>query len=149
MLLDPAEAADVIARYDNDPVRPTSGPPGNWARRAAFPYVVGRERCRRSGRLIFNAVGGVEWTGLPTAQRDEVKAALRQADWASVRDHVTQGALRAEGIDVPLCPDPAVMVAEWFGETDPRASAAGCGEGHAGRLSPRLSGMPVQRGFWR
>jgi hypothetical protein len=33
-----------------------------------------------------------------------------------VRDHVTQAALRAEGIAAPLCPDPAVMVAQCFGE---------------------------------
>lgn len=31
-------------------------------------------------------------------------------------DHVTQEALRAEGLDFPLCPDPAVMVAECFGD---------------------------------
>jgi len=31
---------------------------------------------------------------LSAAQRDEVKTALGQADWVSVRDHVTQGALR-------------------------------------------------------
>jgi hypothetical protein len=61
-------------------------------------------------------VGGVEWASLAAAQRDEVKTALGQADWVSVRDHVTQDALRVEGIDVPLCPDPAVMVAECFGE---------------------------------
>ena len=33
-----------------------------------------------------------------------------------MRDHVTQAALRAEGIVAPLCPDPAVMVVECFGE---------------------------------
>jgi hypothetical protein len=42
-------------------------------------------------------------------------AALRAADWLSVRDRVTQAALQAEGIAAPLCPDPAVMVAERFG----------------------------------
>jgi hypothetical protein len=43
-------------------------------------------------------------------------AALAQANWVSVRDHLTQDALRAEGIEFPLCPDPAVMLAECCGE---------------------------------
>ena len=116
MLLDPAEATDAIARYDNDPVAADKWAARQLGTSRSLPYVVGREAIAASGRLIFNAVGGVEWTGLSTAQRDEVKAALRQADWVSVRDHVTQGALRAEGIDVPLCPDPAVMVEYGCGE---------------------------------
>ena len=116
MLLDPAEAADAIARYDNDPVAADKWAARQLGTSRALPYVAGRAAIAASGRLIFNAVGGVEWTGLSTAQRDEVKAALRQADWVSVRDHVTQGALRAEGIDVPLCPDPAVMVEYGCGE---------------------------------
>ncbi|MHB1144388.1 MAG: polysaccharide pyruvyl transferase family protein [Thiobacillus sp.] len=117
MLLDPAAAAEAVARYDADPAAGAE-----WAARQlgvarSMPYVVGRDVLAPGGRLIFNAVGGVEWNALSSAQKDEVKAALRQADWLSVRDHVTQAALGAEGIDAPLCPDPAVMVAECFGET--------------------------------
>jgi hypothetical protein len=116
MLLDPAEAPAVIARYDNDPLAAA-----DWAARQlgiarAMPYVAGRDACASCGRLVFNAVGGVEWAFLTPDQRGEVVAVLRQADWVSVRDHVTQAALRAEGMDVPLCPDPAVMVAQCFGE---------------------------------
>ncbi len=115
MLLDPAAAAAVIARYDDDPAAAA------WAARQlgtsrTMPYVVGRDALAPGGKLIFNAVGGVEWDVLSAAQRNEVKAALGQADWLSVRDHVTQGALQAEGIDAPLCPDPAVMVEQCFGE---------------------------------
>jgi hypothetical protein len=116
MLLDQAAAADAIARYDADPTAAA-----DWAARElgttrTMPYVVGRVALAPGGRLIFNAVGGVEWTFLSAVQREEVKAALRSADWLSVRDHVTQAALRAEGIAAPLCPDPAVMVAQCFGE---------------------------------
>jgi len=116
MLLDPAGAAAAISHHDTDPLAAA-----DWAARQlgtsrAMPYVVGRDALAASGRLIFNAVGGVEWAGLAAGQRDEVLTALRQADWVSVRDHLTQAALRAEGMDVPLCPDPAVMVAECFGE---------------------------------
>lgn len=117
MLLEPAAAADAISRYDDDPAAAAA-----WAARQigtsrSMPYVVGRGTLASGGKLVFNAVGGVEWDFLAAAQRAEVKAALRQADWLSVRDHVTQAALRAEGIDAPLCPDPAVMVADCFGET--------------------------------
>ena len=116
MLLDPAEAALAIARYDNDPVAAAHWAAQQLGTSRAIPYVVGRDSVAPTGRLIFNAVGGVEWALLSTVQQDEVRAALRQADWVSVRDHLTRDRLRAEGIDAPLCPDPAVMVAECFGE---------------------------------
>src|SRR5574340_290329 len=114
MLLDPAAAVEAVARYDGDPA-------AAWAARQlgtsrTMPYVAGRDALAPGGKLIFNAVGGVEWAFLSTAQRSEVTTALRQADWLSVRDHVTQEALRAEGIAAPLCPDPAVMVAQCYGE---------------------------------
>jgi len=116
MLLDPAEAAAVIARYDAAPAAAAAWAAGQLGTARTMPYVVGRGALAPGGKLIFNAVGGVEWHELTAAQRDEVKAALRQADWLSVRDHATQAALRADGIEAPLCPDPAVMVADRFGE---------------------------------
>ena len=116
MLLDSVEAAAAIARYDDDPQAAAGWAALQLGSARAMPYVVGREAIAPAGRLIFNAVGGVEWTTLSAAQRGEVKAALAQADWVSVRDHQTQAALRAEGLEVPLCPDPAVMVAACCGE---------------------------------
>lgn len=117
MLLDPAAAAAAIVRYDNEPVAASAWAARQLGTARTMPYVIGRDALAPGARLIFNAVGGVEWDALSAAQRGEVKAALQQADWLSVRDHVTQAALGAEGIEVPLCPDPAVMVAECFGET--------------------------------
>jgi hypothetical protein len=117
MLLEPAAAADAIARYGDDPAAAAAWAARQLGTSRSMPYVVGRDALAPGGRLVFNAVGGVDWESLPAAQRDEVKAALREADWLSVRDHVTRAALRAEGIDAPLCPDPAVMVADRFGET--------------------------------
>jgi len=116
MLLDPDEAERMIARYDNDSSAAMRWAAGQLGTSRLAPYVAGREVLAPGGKLIFNAMGGVDWPGLPAAQRAEVKAALGQADWVSVRDHRTQAALRAEGLDVPLCPDPAVMVADCFGE---------------------------------
>ncbi|MBU1222711.1 MAG: polysaccharide pyruvyl transferase family protein [Gammaproteobacteria bacterium] len=116
MLLDPAEAAAAIARYDADPAAAAAWAARQLGTTRTMPYVVGRDALAPGGRLIFNAVGGVEWNVLAAAQREEVKTALRSADWLSVRDHVTQAALRAEGIAAPLCPDPAVVVEQCFGE---------------------------------
>lgn len=115
MLLDLDAAADAIARYDSDPAAGAAWAARQLGTARSMPYVVGREALAPGGRLIFNAVGGVEWDALSAAQRDEVKAALRLADGLSVRDHVTRAALRAEGIEAPLCPDPAVMVEQCFG----------------------------------
>jgi hypothetical protein len=116
MLRTPAESAERIARYDADPAAAAAWAVRELGTARTMPYVVGRDGLAPGGRLIFNAVGGVEWDFLSAAQREEVKTALRSADWLSVRDHVTQAALRADGIAAPLCPDPAVMVEQCFGE---------------------------------
>ncbi|MHB1076120.1 polysaccharide pyruvyl transferase family protein [Thiobacillus sp.] len=116
MLLEPAAAAAAVARYDDDPVAAADWAARQLGTRRAIPYVVGREGIAGSGRLVFNAVGGVEWKAVPASAREAAMTALGQADWVSVRDHLTQAALRAEGLDFPLCPDPAVMAAECFDE---------------------------------
>ena len=116
MLLDPAAAAGALARYGRDPEAAARWAAGQLRTARAMPYVAGGNLPIATGRVIFNAVGGVEWPLLTAAQKHEVEAALRRADWVSVRDHLTQTALQAEGIKVPLCPDPAVMVAECCGD---------------------------------
>ena len=117
MLREPAEAVEIIACHDADPAAAAEWAAGQLGTTRSVPYVVGRDALAPGGKLIFNAVGGVGWAFLSPTQRAEVKAALKGADWLSVRDHVTQAALRADGIAAPLCPDPAVMVAHCFGET--------------------------------
>ena len=116
MLLDPAAAVGAVARYGSDSEAAARWAAGELGVGQAMPYVAGGNVPAARGRVIFNAVGGVEWPLLTAAQKHEVKIALRQADWVSVRDHLTQAALQAEGITVPLCPDPAVMVAECCGD---------------------------------
>lgn len=116
MLLDPAGAAAAIARYDAAPVAAAAWAADQLGSSRLAPYVAGREALAPGGTLIFNAVGGVDWPHLPLAHREAVKTALGEADWGSVRDHLTHAALRAEGLDVPLCPDPAVMVAACFSD---------------------------------
>ncbi|MEW6120460.1 MAG: polysaccharide pyruvyl transferase family protein [Pseudomonadota bacterium] len=116
MLRPPTETAGLVAHFDADPAAAEAWAAEMLGTARAMPYVAGRGMLAPGGRLIFNAVGGVEWHGLTHAQREEVKAALREADWLSVRDRVTQAALQTEGIAAPLCPDPAVMLAECFGD---------------------------------
>ncbi|MEW5966849.1 MAG: polysaccharide pyruvyl transferase family protein [Pseudomonadota bacterium] len=116
MLQSVGETAELIARYDADPAAAAVWAARKLGTARAMPYIAGREWVAPGGRLIFNAVGGVEWDALTEAQREEVKAALRGADWLSVRDSVTQAALLAEGIAAPLCPDAAVMLADCCGD---------------------------------
>ena len=117
MLLDGAAAARTIARYDDDPAAAAAWAANQLGTTRSAPYVAGRAFVAPPGKLVFNAVGGVEWASMPTDRREEVKTALRDADWLSVRDHVTQRALHAEGILAELCPDPAVMVRACFDQT--------------------------------
>ena len=83
------------------------------ARRA--PYAPAKSMFACPGRLIYNAVGGVELATSGAGLRGEVVAALRGADLITVRDRVTQAALAAEGIAAALVPDCGVLVAELFG----------------------------------
>jgi hypothetical protein len=117
MLLDADAAQQAIERYDDDPDAAAAWAASQLGTMRRAPYVAGREFVAPPGQLIFNAVGGVEWAAMPATRREEVKQALRGADWLSVRDHVTQRALQQEGIAAELCPDPAVMVRTCFGET--------------------------------
>lgn len=117
MLQDAAGAAQAIACYDDHPAAAAAWAASQLGTTRSAPYVAGRELVTPPGKLIFNAVGGVEWASMPASRREEVKAALRDADWLSVRDHVTRRALKAEGIVAELCPDPAVMLRTCFDQT--------------------------------
>lgn len=112
MLRSPAEAQQAISQYDADPQAGARWAASVLQTRRAMPYVAGPV----AGKTLFNAVGGVEWPLLGSVQQEEVIAALRQACWISVRDHVTQAHLKTAGVTASLCPDPAVMVKECFGD---------------------------------
>lgn len=115
MLRDPGETDSLVARYDAHPADAATWAAEQLGTSRAMPYIAGRDLLAPQGKLIFNAVGGVEWDGLTPGQREEVKNALVAADWLSVRDRVTQGALRRDGVIAALCPDPAVMLRQCFG----------------------------------
>lgn len=118
MLEQPAAARSVVCRLDGHP-----GEQREWARttlgtQARAPYAT-TARATFPGplRVAYLAVGGVELDACDGTLRSDVLAALAAADDLSVRDRQTQARLQAAGITARLAPDPAVMVAELFGET--------------------------------
>jgi len=116
MTLPPDEARDIMARFDAH-----SGQALEWAQSridlaALAPYTVQRSLFPQARSIIYNAVGGVDLDRYDAAFRAEVLANLRMADAVGVRDKTTRKQLHAEGIPTRLLPDPAVMVAELFGD---------------------------------
>lgn len=91
---------------------------------AQAPYVAARHRLPGVGRIVHAGIGGVDLDRAEPRFRDEVLAALREADAVAVRDARTQSHLLAAGVRCSLLPDPAVLVAELFGERI-HAKAAG------------------------
>ncbi len=116
MLTPPDEARQLVARLDARPREQRE-----WARRilgsaARAPYAAAREMFRGPLRIAYSAVGGVELQASDPALQHEVLARIADADYLSVRDRQTQAHLQDAGIAARLAPDPAVMVAELFGE---------------------------------
>jgi len=115
MLLPQDEARKMIARLDTHPQTAM-----RWARRklgvcALAPYTVHRNLFPQAVRVVYNAVGGVDFDNNDPDMREEVLHNLQSADAIGVRDRQTQSLLAAAGIQTRLLPDPAVMVAELFG----------------------------------
>lgn len=88
------------------------------------PYVLSRALFPAARRVLFNAIGGVDLDRRASAVRADVIDALRIAHDVTVRDSLTHGKLRAEGVSTRLLPDPAVMVEALFGEDIRRRAAA-------------------------
>lgn len=115
MLRDRRESDALVARHQACPADAAKWAAAQLGTSRTMPYVAGRDMLAPNGKLIFNAVGGVEWAALASAQRAELQAALGAADWLSVRDRVIADALRRDGIATSLCPDPAVMLRRCLG----------------------------------
>lgn len=101
-----------------------------WVRRMAgcdrsLPYVISRRDWPVAQRVVHAGVGGVDLERLDAASRDALLARLREADAVAVRDLHTQAALARHGLAAALMPDPAVQVAELFGERIARHAASG------------------------
>lgn len=116
MTLPPQEALDVILRFDGHPREAMEWAQHRLGIAALAPYTVQRALFPQAKAVIYNAVGGVDLATRDPAFRAEVLANLKAADVVGVRDKVTQAQLQASGIPARLMPDPAVLVAELFGE---------------------------------
>ena len=125
MLLPPDEAQHMIALLDAHPEKAMQWGQGRLGFSALAPYTVQRSLFPQSNSVIYNAVGGVDLDERAPAFREEVLANLRAADEVGVRDVLTQAQLNAVGIHTRLMPDPAVMVAELFGDDIRRRAGEG------------------------
>lgn len=115
MLLPPDEVQNTIARFDRQSEERLEWVRSKLGISALAPYTVPRSQFPRESRIIYNAVGGVEFSELDPAMRTEVLANLKAANAVSVRDKQTLAQLEEAGITARLIPDPAVMVAVLFG----------------------------------
>lgn len=116
MLLPPERARDVVAQLDARPLERAA-----WAREVLglpdlAPYLLPAGIFANVRRVIYHGVGGIALEQVDPAMRDEVVAKLGSGTYVGVRDQQTRAMLVANGIDCRLEPDPAVMVAELFGD---------------------------------
>ena len=116
MLLPPEEAQQTIAHLETRPRERLAWVRSMLGTTALAPYTVSRRAYPAMVSVIYNAVGGTGIDQVDPDLRVEVLANLRAADAVSVRDGQTLAQLAAAGISAQLIPDPAVMVAELFGE---------------------------------
>lgn len=116
MLHDPDQVPALLARLDADPAGRRDFAADYLGRPDQAPYAVARGLFRGARRISYNAVGGVQLGRRDPAFRDEVLAKLGAADLVTVRDQATLAQLAAGGVAATLLPDPAVLVAELFGE---------------------------------
>ncbi|MFA6972719.1 MAG: polysaccharide pyruvyl transferase family protein, partial [Gallionella sp.] len=114
MLLPPDKVQQTIAHFDKRPEQRLEWAKDQLGISALAPYTVPRSLFHRESRIIYNAVGGVEFNECSADMRTEVLANLMTANAVSVRDRQTLAQLEAAGIPARLIPDPAVMVAELF-----------------------------------
>ena len=117
MLSPPERVRATIADEDKWQQDPLVWARENLGTESRAPYMISAtsfpQVCLNS--ISYHAVGGVMLDRRDAAFRSEIFEKLRSAGHISVRDRQTQAHLRAAGIDAPLVPDPAVMVAELFG----------------------------------
>lgn len=116
MLLPPAEAQATLAYLQDRPDEKAA-----WVQRMVgcageAPYLAERSTWPALRQVLCTGVGGAQLDTASPALRAEVLAKLRVADALAVREARTQQQLQAAGVAATLLPDPAVLMAELFGE---------------------------------
>ncbi len=125
MLLDGAGLQATLRHLDAHPAERAAWLHRMLGRDRPLPYVLSRRDWPALQRVVHAGVGGAELDRLDAVQQDALLARLREADAVAVRDLRTQAALARHGLAAALMPDPAVLVAELFGERIARHSATG------------------------
>lgn len=125
MLQPPEQARAVVARLDARPHERTAWAQAQLGLRDLVPYLLPAGLFANVRRVIVHAVGGIELGSVEPAMRAEVVAKLGSATSVGVRDQQTLTLLAENGIACRLEPDPAVLVAELFGERIRRRARQG------------------------
>lgn len=125
MLLPPEEVQATLAYLQAQPQEQSAWVQSMTGSAGLAPYVADRTHWPALQRVLYAGVGGVQLAQSEPALRAEVLAKLHTADAVSVRDVQTQRTLQAAGIAATLLPDPAVLVAELFGERITQHGAQG------------------------
>ena len=125
MTLPPNEAQDIIGHGNAHSPKALEWAQAKLGLAALAPYTVQRSLFPKARSIIYNAVGGVDLDRYDLAFRKEVLGNLRAANAVGVRDKITRAQLHAAGIPTRLMPDPAVMVAELFGDNIRRLARSG------------------------
>lgn len=125
MLATPEAVADLIARFDADPLGTRAYAAQCFGFTAVAPYVAGRALFPQARRIIFNAVGGADLDCADPKLHEEVVAKLAAADRINVRDRATHATLSAAGIVADLAPDPVAVIRERFAARIAREMAVG------------------------
>jgi len=125
MLLPPEEVHTTLAYLQDHP-----GEQAAWVQRMVdstgeAPYLADRSTWPSLRHVFCTGMGGAQLGAAPPALRSEVLARLRTVDALAVREAQTQQQLQAAGIQSTLLPDPAVLVAELFGERIAQHGTAG------------------------
>ncbi|WP_432260672.1 polysaccharide pyruvyl transferase family protein [Cupriavidus sp. TMH.W2] len=116
MLQSPEQARAVVARLDARPHERTAWAQAQLDLRDLVPYLLPAGMFANVRRVIVHAAGGIELGSVEPAMRAEVVAKLGAATSVGVRDQQTRAMLAENGIACRLEPDPAVLVAELFGD---------------------------------
>ncbi|WP_084151192.1 polysaccharide pyruvyl transferase family protein [Azohydromonas australica] len=125
MLLPPDAADAAIAYLAPRPLARRRWTRGFLGLDDHAPYLLPRVLAPRFAPVLALGLGGAGLECCPRRMRLEVLAKLRAMQGVAVRDAATQALLRDAGVASLLLPDPAALVARFFGASVRRHAARG------------------------
>ncbi|WP_134091971.1 polysaccharide pyruvyl transferase family protein [Olivibacter sp. XZL3] len=90
-----------------------------WAKRklkgqTMLPFVFNKTDFKSVDHVLFNSLGGSEIPEEIFTKVEGLKQKLKNVDYFSVRDTVTQQNLKDKGIDTNLYPDSAILMSKFY-----------------------------------